>query len=167
MITIRVAVRVIGVSALALLVMPRHDAWAADAGMRVALANGLVLYQDVKAAASGHVVIRVVDTKIGADARAYPATASEEDARPSGTLWRGERPVVNATVRSVAFGVSYGPGSRGGGASDVVVTCDRTMKISTIRCAASALASWQQAFPGASRRQILEQAAAEPRRFQR
>ena len=164
---IRVARRVVGACALVLVAMEGTGAWAAEAGMRVALANGLVLYQDLKAAASGHVVIRVVDTKIGADARAYPATASEQDARESGTLWRGERPIVNATLRSVAFGVSYGPGSRGGGASDVVVTCDRTMKISTIRCAESPLASWRQAFPGASRRQILEHAAAEPRRFQR
>ena len=130
---------------------------AQAASVRLALTNGLELYQDADAAATRRVVMRVVDTKTGLDALAYRAQDAES------TLWRVPPPVVNAARETAAFGVTYAATSRHD-ADDVVVTCDRIMKVSTIRCVETPLFKWRRAFPGASRQQILVHAAADPRK---
>jgi hypothetical protein len=123
--------------------------------VRVALTNGLELYQDAEAAAARRVVMRVVDTKTGLDALAYRAQDAES------ALWSGTPPAVNAAKQTAAFGVTYAATSRRD-ADDVVVACERIMKVSTIRCVETPLPRWRRAFPGATRRQILERAAADP-----
>ena len=123
--------------------------------VRVALTNGLELYQDAEAASARRVVMRVVDTKTGLDALGYQGQDADS------ALWSGTPPAVNAARQTVAFGVTYAATSRRD-ADDVVVTCDRIMKVSTIRCVETPLPRWRRAFPGATRRQILERAAADP-----
>ena len=123
--------------------------------VRVALTNGLELYQDADAAAGRRVVMRVVDTKTGLDALAYRSQEAEN------TMWREMSPIVNAGRETVVFGVTYAATARHE-ADDVVVTCERIMKVSTIRCAETPLFRWRRAYPGATRQQILERAAADP-----
>jgi hypothetical protein len=113
------------------------------------------LYQDAEAAATRRVVMRVVDTKTGLDALAYRSLDAES------ALWRVPPPVVNTARETAAFGVTYAATSRRD-ADDVVVTCERIMKVSTIRCAETPLLKWRRALPGASRQQILVHAAAQP-----
>jgi hypothetical protein len=128
--------------------------------VRVALTNGLELYQDAEAAAARRVVMRVVDTKTGLDALAYRGQDAES------ALWSGTPPAVNAAKQTVAFGVTYSATSRRE-ADDVVVACERIMKVSTIRCRETPLARWRRALPGATRVQILERAAADPAKVRR
>jgi hypothetical protein len=125
--------------------------------VRVALTNGLELYQDAEAATGRRVVMRVVDTKTGLDALAYQSQEAEN------AMWRGMPPVVNAGRETVAFGVTYTATARHD-ADDVVVTCERVMKVSTIRCTETPLFRWRRVYPGATRQQILERAAADPRK---
>ena len=130
---------------------------AQTTSVRVALTNGLELYQDSEAASARRVVMRVVDTKTGLDALAYQSQDAES------VLWRGMPPAVNAGKQTAAFGVTYAANSRHP-ADDVVVTCERVMKVSTIHCAETPLLKWRRAFPGSTRQQILVRAAADPQK---
>jgi STE24 endopeptidase len=121
-------------------------------GREVPLPNGLVLYEETEGTPKGSrpVTLRIVDTKIQLDALAYRAK------RP-GALW-SEAPVVNEDTRVVSLGVRYDDGA------DVIVVCERIMKVSTITCGETPLAQWLRAAPSAMRRQILERAAGNPAR---
>jgi hypothetical protein len=128
---------------------------AQTTSVRVALTNGIELYQDPEAASARRVVMRVVDTKTGLDALAYESQDAES------VFWSGTPPAVNAGKQTAAFGVTYAANSRHP-ADDVVVMCERIMKVSTIHCSETPLLKWRRAFPGATRQQILVRAAADP-----
>ena len=131
--------------------------------VQVPLPYGLMLYTDDARSASEHrVVMRIVDTKTQLDARAYEAAdLTDAGLRQQSELWP-ERPVVNEATRVVSFGVRYH--RRPDDAPvDVVVVCERIMKVSTLTCNDTPLSAWTRAFPGIGRQAILERAAAAPR----
>ena len=132
--------------------------------LQVPLPYGLVLYKDDARSASEHrVIMRVLDTKTQLDAGAYEAAALTDAGRPQQSELWPERPVINEATRVAAFGVRYRR-TAGDAAGDVVVVCERIMKVSTIACHETPLSAWTRAFPGSGHRAILEHAAAEPRR---
>lgn len=135
--------------------------------IQVPLPYGLVLYEDDARSASEHrVIMRIVDTKTQLDARAYEAAAlTDAGRRQQSELWP-ERPVVNEATRVVSFGVRYHR-TPGDAPVDVVVACERIMKVSTLTCGETPLSAWTRALPGRGRQAILERAAAAPREVQR
>ena len=135
--------------------------------VQVPLPYGLLLYQDdVRSASERRVVMRVLDTKTQLDARAYESAAlTDTGQRQASELWP-ERPVVNEQTRVVSFGVRY-TGTSSAPLVDVVVACERIMKVSTLTCNETPLAAWGRAYPGSGRQAILERAAAAPRHVQR
>ena len=149
---------------LAFAVAPLCTAAAqARARLQVQLPYGLLLYtDDARSASERRVIMRVVDTKTQLDARAYEAAAlTDAGRRQQSELW-AERPVVNEATRIVSFGVRYHQ-TRGDTSVEVVVACERIMKVSTLTCNETPFLAWTRAFPGSSRRAILQRAAAAPR----
>jgi hypothetical protein len=153
---------------LALAVAPMRMAAAqSHHRLEVPLAYGLVLYEDnARSAAEHRVIMRVVDTKTQFDARAYEAVALTDAGRQQQSELWPERPVVNQATRVVSFGVRYHR-APGDAPVDVVVACERIMKVSTLSCGETPLSAWTHALPGGGRRAILERAAADPRLVQR
>lgn len=134
--------------------------------LEVPLPYGLVLYEDDRRSASEHrVIMRIVDTRTQLDALAYQAELTEAGRRQRSELWP-ERPVVNEATRVLSFGVRYhrAPADT---PVDVVVICERIMKVSTLTCSETPLLAWTRALPGSGRHAILERAAADPRHVQR
>lgn len=79
-------------------------------------------------------------------------------------LW-SESPVVNAATGGLAFGVRYLPDASPADARfDVVVACEHATTVKSTTCHETALAQWQKIFPGATRDQILQDAAENPTR---
>jgi hypothetical protein len=154
------------------------------------LPNGLFLHEEPHPhfAPTHWLVMRVLDSKTGADALAYPVRPFdrvrqqeiERERRKYAALGQdwcaaqnhhcdpelfdsdlsAEHAVVDARSGAVSFAVQYVPD--GESHITVVVTCDRTTKIATIRCHETPLAAWVRLMPGLSTQQILERAAAQP-----
>jgi hypothetical protein len=153
--------------ALAVVAPMRMTAAQLHSGVQVRLPYGLVLYKDDARSASEHrVIMRVLDTKTQLDARAYEAAAVTGGGRTQHSELQPERPVVNEGTRVVAFGVRYHR-TPGEAPVDVIVVCERIMKVSTLTCNETPQSAWTRAFPGSGLHAILEHAAADPRRVQR
>lgn len=148
---------------LALAVAPNRMAAAQlHHRIQVPLPYGLVLYEDdARSASEQRVIMRIVDTKTQLDARAYEAAVLTDAGRPQRSELWSERPIVNETTRVVSFGVRYHRTPEEAPV-DVVVVCERIMKVSTLTCNETPLPAWRRAFPGSAPQAILERAAAAP-----